>query len=513
MSILEAAAQPSRIHDDSAAVVDLHAAFEVQRRAFAADSNPSLDERRARIGKLIPMMLGHRDAIAAALVQDFGAHPKGASDLIEVLGVVGRAQYVLENLEAWMRPEPRHADAGLLGTARAYIEMQPKGVIGNLVPWNFPFDLSVCPMIEMLAAGNRVIVKPSEYAPACAELLREMVAESFDPTLVHVAVGGADLACAFAALRWDHLLYTGSPGVGRLIMAAAAPNLTPVTLELGGKCPAVMTPGSVSARNVESIIGTKLIKSGQMCVSPDYALVPRADLEAFIAHARSFMATAAPDYARGGEATGIISLRHLDRLSELLQDARDRQTRIVTLEADESIDRAARRTPLSLVIDPATDLRMMEEEVFGPILPVLPYDELDEAIARINAGERPLGLYVFGDDTGLTDRVVHETHSGGVTVNACAVQGALPSLGFGGVGMSGMGRHHGIEGFREFSNPRGVVVRGEGDLIDAFYPPSRRRPRSSMRCWRAAEPCNGRRAGRMPEARSRESASAGSRSA
>ncbi len=469
MPILEDAPK-TFVTDDAGAIANLHTAFAAQGRAFAADRAPTLEERQARVGKLIPMLLGNRERIAAALAADFGAHPKGASDLIEVMGVVGRAQYVLAHLEEWMRPSPREVDAGLFGTGHAYMQLQPKGVIGNIVPWNFPFDLSVGPMIEMLAAGNRVIVKPSEYAPACAELLAKMVAETFDPALVHVAVGGEYLARAFAAMPWDHLLYTGSPNVGRLVMAAAAPNLTPVTLELGGKCPALMTPGSVTARNVETIIGTKIVKSGQMCVSPDYALVPRADLEAFVDHARAFMTRVAPDYARGDEATGIISLRHLDRLEALLRDARDHQARIVTLEADATADRATRRMPMSLVIDPAPGLRLMEEEIFGPILPVVLYNDLDAAIEHINAGERPLGLYVFGEPA-QTDRVLAHTHSGGVSVNACALQGALPSLGFGGSGMSGMGRHHGIEGFREFSNARGIVVRGEGDMIDAFYAP------------------------------------------
>ena len=316
-----------------------------------------------------------------------------------------------------------------------------------------------------------MIVKPSEYAPACAALLAETVAATFDPALVTVAEGGLDLARAFSAMPWDHLLYTGNPGVGRLVMAAAAQNLTPITLELGGKCPAVLTPGSVTRRNVESVLGTKMIKGGQMCVSVDYALVPRPELQSFVDHARAFMAEAAPDYARGNECTGIISDRHLDRLEGLLDEARGRQSIIVTLEQNDAIDRDGRRMPISLVIDPAPDLRIMREEVFGPILPVVAYDELNAAIASINAGERPLGLYIFGDDQATTDHVLDHTSSGGVAVNTCAMQSALPSMGFGGSGNSGMGRHHGIEGFREFSNPRGVFVRGEGDLIETFYPP------------------------------------------
>lgn len=473
MSILKSGSDkhPSDTGNDVAAIADMQAAFDAQRHAFASDRNPTLEERRNRIEKLMAMMLANRERISTALSSDFGSHPLPASDLLEVLGVLGRARYVLDNLEAWMRPSPRETDAAMLGTSKAYVQSQAKGVIGNMVPWNFPFDIGVGPLFEMLAAGNRVMVKPSEFTPASAALLREMVTEAFDPALVYVAVGGLDLARAFSALPWDHLLYTGSPNVGREIMAAAAKNLTPVTLELGGKCPAILTPGSVTAANVESVIGTKIIKNGQMCVSVDYCLVPRSELDAFVELATSFMSSAAPNYSRGPDCTGIISLRHLDRLSSLLQEAEDRQARIVPLEVDGRIDRETRRMPISLVIDPAPDLRIMQEEIFGPILPVVIYDDLDEAVAMINAGERPLGIYVFGEDEAVINRVLGNTISGGAAVNTCAVQAALPSLAFGGVGMSGMGRHHGVEGFREFSNQRGVVIRGTGDMIETFYAP------------------------------------------
>jgi coniferyl-aldehyde dehydrogenase len=213
------------------------------------------------------------------------------------LGVVGRAKYVHEHLEEWSRPVTRDTDPAVLGDATAYIQYQPKGVIGNIVPWNFPFDLSVGPLIEMLAAGNRVILKPSEYTPACSALLREMVSVTFDPALVYVAVGGPELAREFSTLRWDHLLYTGSADVGRKVMTEAARNLTPVTLELGGKCPAVMTPGSVTARHTESVIGTKLIKNGQMCISVDYCLVPRQEMQTFVELALAFMKSAVPHYS------------------------------------------------------------------------------------------------------------------------------------------------------------------------------------------------------------------------
>ena len=474
MSIPEAAAMPFTSDEgvDREAIADLNRVFTLQQAAFAADRFPPLEARRDRLTALIGMLIGNRDRIAAAVAEDFGAHPRGASDLIEMLGIVGRAQYVLAHLEEWMAPSARDVDTGSMGNAHAYVQLQPKGVVGNIVPWNFPFDLSVGPLTEMLAAGNRVIIKPSEYTPACAALLAEMIAATYPQDLVHVVIGERELAEAFSAMSWDHLLYTGSPAVGRLVMAAAAKNLTPVTLELGGKCPAILTPGSVTLANVESIVGTKTVKNGQMCVSVDYALVPRADVETFIGYAQEFMARAAPDYAKGDDCTGIVSVRHLDRLIELRDEAAARQTRIVTLEDDGVVDRATRRMPLALLIDPAAELRVMTEEIFGPLLPVVPYDDLDAAIAGINAGERPLGLYVFSDDSAVTDRVLATTTSGGAAVNTCAIQSALPSMGFGGSGMSGMGRHHGVEGFREFSNQRGVFVRGDtGDHIDAFYVP------------------------------------------
>ena len=471
MSILDSAKVDADTQVDAQAIASLHAAFDTQRAAFSLDRNPTLADRKARLEALMVMMVGNRERISTAIAADFGAHPVPASDLIEVLGVVGRAQYVLEHLEEWMSPSVRHTDPAMFGNAHAYVRYQPKGVVGNIVPWNFPFDLSVGPMVEMLAAGNRVLIKPSEYTPACADLLHQMVASTFDPSLVYVAVGGLGLARAFSELPFDHLLYTGSPNVAREVMAAAARNLTPVTLELGGKCPAVMTPGSVTAANVDSVIGTKVIKNGQMCVSVDYALVPREDLETFARLARGYMDRAAPSYSQSDDCTGIISLRHLDRITAMLDEAADRQSRVIALD-DGAVDRQTRRMPISLVLDPAADLRLMTEEIFGPILPVVPYDNLDDAIAQINAGERPLGLYVFGDAPELISHVLDATTSGGASVNSCAVQSALPSMGFGGSGMSGMGRHHGIEGFREFSNQRGVFVRGtEGDMINAFYAP------------------------------------------
>ena len=456
---------------DTVAIAELHELLALQRRAFRAEPWPALEVRRERLGALAAMMVANRDRIREAMSADFAVHPELFTDLVEVLGVAGRAMYAIEQLDAWTAHDERFADPAFYGTARAAIRMQPKGVIGNIVPWNFPFDLSVGPLVEMLAAGNRVVIKPSDYTPACAELLDEMITSTFDRDLVAVAVGGLDLARTFPTLGWDHLLYTGSPAIGREVAKAAAENLVPVTLELGGKCPAVLAEDSVDAESVKTVLGTKMIKNGQMCISVDYVLVPRTQVDRFVELADDYVTRGVPGYATGPDCTGIISERHLDRLTGMLREAEQAGVRTVTLGGDVALDPDRRQLPLSLVVDPPDELGVMREEIFGPLLPVVPYDSLDEAVDHVNDGERPLALYVFSKDGDVAEDVLRRTTSGGACVNACASHAALPSMGFGGIGQSGSGRHHGIEGFREFSNPRGVFVRGEGDLIEAFLPP------------------------------------------
>ncbi len=457
--------------DDAPAVAELEEIVARQRAAFLADPFPTLEERQALLGALAGMLLSNRSRIAAAMSSDFGVHPTLAADLIEVLGPAGRAGFAAEQLASWMAPEPRHADAAMWGSGKAFVAPQPKGVIGNIVPWNFPFDLSVGPLVEMLAAGNRVVIKPSEYTPACGELLQQMIRATFDRDRVDVVLGGLGLAQAFSRVRWDHLLYTGNPEVGRQIAKAAAEQLVPVTLELGGKCPAILTDDSIDAESIKQVLATKAIKNGQMCISVDYCLVPRERLEDFAALAGKHMRDSMPGYCTSESCTGIISDRHLDRIARLLDDARARGADVRELEQAGDADPATRQLPMSLVLDPPDDLALMREEIFGPILPVKGYDTLDQAIDHVNAGERPLALYVFSQDETVADDVLRRTTSGGACVNCAAVHGALPSLPFGGSGQSGYGRHHGVEGFREFSNLRAVFVRGDGDLMEAFAPP------------------------------------------
>ena len=452
--------------DDTAAIAELHDLLALQKKAFRAEPYPSLDVRRGRLGALAGMMVMNKDRIREAVSADFAVHPELFTDLVEVLGVAGRAMYAAEQLEAWCAPDERWVDPAFYGTARAAIRMQPKGVIGNIVPWNFPFDLSCGPLVEMLAAGNRVVIKPSDYTPACAELLDEMVRSTFDRDLVAVSVGGLELAKTFPALRWDHLLYTGSPEIGKVVAKAAAENLVPVTLELGGKCPAVLAEDSVDEETVKTVMGTKMIKNGQMCISVDYVMVPRGQVDRFVELAQQVVPS---DYASGPDCTGIISERHLDRLIGLVDEAQAAGVRVVQVGGEG--DAGRRQLPISLVVDPPAELGVMTEEVFGPVLPIVPYDTIEQAVDRINDGERPLALYVFSKDQAVAEQVLATTTSGGACINTCASHAALPSMGFGGIGQSGSGRHHGIDGFREFSNPRGVFVRGEGDLTEAFLPP------------------------------------------
>lgn len=455
----------------ASAIERLEAAFTCQHSAFRTDPVPTIEQRRDHLGALAAAMFGNRKRIQDALSDDFGVHPTQLTDLTEVLGVAGQAQYVIENLALWAAPQERFVDPVTYGSAKATMRYQPKGVLGVLAPWNFPFLLSLGPLVDILAAGNRAIIKPSELAPASAEVLAGLVSDTFDPERVAVITGGVEVARHFSSLPWDHLLYTGNAAVGRQVAVAAAENLVPVTLELGGKNPALVHEDSVDVGTVSQILGNKMAKSGQICISADYCLVPRDSVGQFVKLAQAWVAEHTPSYTGSADCAGMVSTRHMVRIVGMLEEARRRGVEVISLEPDAEADPRTRQVPLSLVIDPPDDLRLMADEIFGPVLPVKPYDTLEDAIDFINSRDRPLALYVFAADEDIAEHVLNHTTSGGACVNTCAIQGVLPSLGFGGSGRSGSGRHRGIEGFREFSNARGTVIRGQGDLTEAFFPP------------------------------------------
>lgn len=446
--------------DDSAAVARLQDAFAAQRAAYARRPVPTADQRRDHLRALIATMVAYRSRIHDALQVDYGSHPKVTSDLVEVAAPISRAEMAIASLDAWMAPEPRPAD-GFDG-ATAVMARQPKGVIGLMSPWNFPFELTCGPLVDMLAAGNRVIMKPSEVSPACSALLAEMMAATFAPDHVTTAIGGVELARAFATLPWDHLMFTGGTEVGREVMLAAAANLTPLTLELGGKCPVVILDGGLTKDAIASIVGLKLIKNGQVCVSVDHVLVPRDRMEQAARMITEYMAAHFADHSRSPDYTGLISERHATRLRGLVDEARAGGARVLTFEADRGAETPNRVMPLHVVVDPDPALRVCREEIFGPVLPLIAHDGVADVVARINAGGRPLAIYVYGDNDADIDMLVAGTVSGGVTINGAAHHTACPTLGFGGVGPSGIGRHHGIEGFREFSNYRAIMTRKPG---------------------------------------------------
>ncbi len=443
--------------------------FSLQKKAFLSHPYPSAAQRIELMERIPEMLRKNREKILAALHEDFGGHSEKQGDLVEILGMFDRAKYNIANVKKWMKPLKKEVNPVTLGSSKAFLKYHPKGVVGNMVSWNFPFDIGLGPTLDLLAAGNRVIIKPSDLSPACGKVLEEMISETFDEDQVAVVNGGLDLAIHFPSLKWDHLVYTGSGAVGRKVMKAAAENLVPVTLELGGKSPAIVHTDSVTDETVRDIAGVKVVKRGQMCVTVDYCLVPASRLDVFtdkmIAHFQA-------NFAEGNcaeHACGIITDRHMKRLQSLVDEAVDAGVEVTQI--GENVAGGSRNMPFYIVKNPPRDLGLMKEEIFGPILPIIPYDDTSDAIRFVNADDKPLGLYIFSGNQNFTDTISEQTQSGGVAVNIAALQAAQPSLPFGGIGESGMGLHHGIEAFREFSNPRGYFIKGKGGTFDAITPP------------------------------------------
>ena len=428
-----------------------------QRAAFRRDGPPACEARRAALARLLAAVRARQEDLAAAVSADFGHRSPHETRMAEIYTTVSAAKHARRHLRGWMRP--RRVPVALdFRPARARVLYQPLGVVGVVAPWNYPVLLALGPIVGALAAGNRVMLKPSEFTPRTAELLTELLAAVFEPDEVAVVTGGADIGAAFSRLPFDHLLFTGSTSVGRKVMAAAAANLTPVTLELGGKSPVILDRGYPMATAVRRIVAGKMLNAGQTCIAPDYVLVPEESVEAFTRAAGETMARMYPTMTGNPDYTSIIDQRHCERLDALIADARARGARVVEIgPADETADTARRKLPLTLVLDPPDDALVMQDEIFGPVLPVLAYRDLDEAIARVNDRPRPLALYFFGRDRARRDRVLQQTVSGGVTVNDTLLHAAIEELPFGGVGASGMGAYHGFHGFRTFSHEKGVL--------------------------------------------------------
>ncbi len=454
----------------SSATDELRATLERQRAAFLQAGSPPLAERLADLARLKAAIRDRADAIAEAISADFGNRSRHESLIAEIFTALAGIRHASKHLARWMRPK-RVSVSLELRPGRARILYQPLGVVGIISPWNYPFQLAIMPLIAALAAGNRVMLKPSELTPRTAEFIAGFLAGLFPSDRVATVLGGPEIGAAFARLPFDHLFYTGSTAVGRLVMQAAAENLTPVTLELGGKSPCILGEDAALKGAVESIVYGKLLNAGQTCIAPDYVLLPEGKREEFIALAQRAVKKLYPRLAANPDYTSIVNERHYQRLRHYVDEAKARGARIVELNpAQETLDGARKLAPL-LVVDPAEDIALMREEIFGPVLPIRTYRQLDEAIDYVNRRPRPLALYYFGEDAGKRDKVLARTISGGASVNETLMHVVVENLPFGGVGASGIGAYHGEIGFQTFSHRKGVFLQSRFNGAWLLRPP------------------------------------------
>jgi coniferyl-aldehyde dehydrogenase len=446
--------------------------FELQRASYDAAPFPEWSVRRERLQRMRSLIHDNEDAIEAAIDADFGGRPRMETQIAEVFPSLAELRGAIRRGAGWMKPRGAWVSKWFL-PARAHVMPRPLGVVGIIVPWNYPLFMAVGPLAGALAAGNRAMVKMSEFTPSFSRLFADLVAQYFKPEDLAVVTGGADVAARFSALPFDHLLFTGSTVVGRHVMTAAAQNLTPVTLELGGKSPTVVAPGYPIERAAQRILAGKLLNAGQTCIAPDYVLVPKAQIAAFVDAAR---AQARRMYPRGIQDTGycsIINQRHYGRLVGYLDQAAAAGVAVHSLfEGTDRNDEAHRLAP-AVVVEPPMSLDVMRQEIFGPLLPVIGYEDPEQAIAFINRQPRPLALYWFDNDAQRVELALKQTHVGGVCVNETLMHVAQEELPFGGVGPSGMGHYHGLWGFETFSKLTPVFRQSRLNGMSLFMPPYR----------------------------------------
>ena len=473
-SIIEA-----RVND--ADILRLRQLFSQQQAAFAEDPMPSLETRRRHLLTLRGLLLKHREAITAAIHADFTARSATETLIAEIISPAEQITYVLKRLKGWMRPSRRRV--GLqFQPARALVMYQPLGVVGIMVPFNYPVNLAIEPLIAALAAGNRALIKMSEFTPRTAEVLTEMLREGFPENHVAVITGEADVASAFSELPLDHLLFTGSTAVGRQVMRAAAQQLTPVTLELGGKSPVIIADDIPLADIIERLVFAKSFNAGQTCVAPDYLLVPREKMDALLdAYVETFQRLY-PTLNNNPDVTSIIHQRHYQRLEDWLRDAGEKGA-VIRKVSDESITDGSFRMVTHLLTNVTDDMTVMREELFGPILPVIPYDSMEEALEFVRRRPRPLALYLFSYDKSLQERVMTRTHAGSMAINEAMLQVGIDDLPFGGVGPSGMGQYHAHEGFLTMSKAKPVLIKGRLNSMKLMYPPYGRGLQAKLFKW------------------------------
>ncbi len=453
----------------AAASARLEAIFARQRKAYAKSPMPSLEERKRHLYTLKSLLVEHADSLTRAISADFTWRSGDESLLVEVMPSVHHVGYTLRRLRRWMKPERRSLGLHFL-PASARVVYQPLGVVGIIVPFNYPVNLCMVPLTAALAAGNRVMIKMSEHTPRTGALVQEMLREGFAEDHIAVVNGEADVAAAFARLPFDHLLFTGSTPIGKLVMQAAAENLTPVTLELGGKSPAIIADDIPLEDIIDRICFAKSLNGGQTCVAPEYVLVPRGKVESFIQLYRAAFRKMFPSVNGNADYTSLVHAGARELLHSWLADAASKGARIEKVSEEEISDGTYRMVP-HLVTDVTDEMTIMQKELFGPILPIIPYDTVEEALDYVNRRPRPLSLYLFTYSRALQEHVTTHTHSGSVCINDALIHVGVDDLPFGGVGHSGMGHYHGREGFLTMSKAKSVMSKGRVNSMKLMYPP------------------------------------------
>ena len=448
---------------------DLSSILTGQKQAYRSAPNSLAKERIAQLSALKSALLSYQGDLVNALNEDYGQRPAQDSLIADIMPCIVNINYTIKRLNKWMKPQRRHAGL-LLAPAKVEVHYQPLGVVGIMVPWNFPVMLSIGPLITALAAGNRAMIKLSEFTPSTNQVIKKMLSTIFEQDTVACIEGEADVAAEFSALPFDHLIFTGSTTVGRHVMRAAADNLTPVTLELGGKSPVIIAPDMPIDTAVERLIFGKCLNAGQICVAPDYILCPKGKVEEFIKSYQKQFQAMYGDKLQSADYAHVINSNQHNRLLSWLDDAVSKGAKVVPANG-QKIERSSRELATQLVTETTDDMLIMQQEIFGPILPIISYENISETIDYVNQRARPLALYIMSFDTETQQRLLSQTHSGGVCINETIFHVAADDAPFGGIGDSGMGQYHGKEGFLTFSKAKTVLSRGKLNIGKLVHPP------------------------------------------
>ena len=450
--------------------------LEIQKKTHLRDGPLSVETRKDWIDRCIALLIKYQNEIAEAISEDFGHRSTESSLLADVAGSIGSLKSAKENIKKWVKPEKRKVTPSILGLlgARLRLEYQPLGTVGVISPWNFPVTLTFGPLGSIFAAGNRAMIKPSEFTPKTSELMKKMFEEAFSQEEVAVFTGGPDLGEAFSSLPFDHLLFTGATSVAKHVMRAASENLVPVTLELGGKSPVIISKKSNFDVSVGRLMAGKTLNAGQICLAPDYVFIPKDKKEDFISQSKKVVTEMYPSLKENPDYTSVINQRHYDRLQGYIEEAKEKGFEVIEINPsnEDFSQQAHHKIPPTLIVDPDDSLSVMKEEIFGPILSVKTYENIEDTVDYINSKDRPLGLYYFGDDKEEMQNVLENTTSGGVTINDVVFHVGQDNAPFGGVGPSGTGSYHGVEGFKNFSHTKTIYTQSKFDgLFGLFRPP------------------------------------------